>query len=56
MQLDPKLLAILVCPADDHGTLTVNEANETLDCASCGRSYSVRDGIPVMLLDEAGKA
>ncbi len=44
------LLDILVCPLD-HGK--VNLQGEELVCATCGRAYPVRDGIPVMLLDEA---
>ena len=53
--LDPKLLEILVCPAEDHGTLTVNESDATLVCNTCHRAYPVRNGIPVMLIDEATK-
>jgi uncharacterized protein len=56
MNLDPALLAILVCPKC-HSGLDVNEAAETLDChnarGDCGLRYPVRDDIPVMLIDEA---
>ena len=55
MGLDPKLLEILVCPADDHGALTANDTDQTLVCTVCARAYPVRDGIPVMLLEEAGR-
>ncbi|MDQ2806435.1 MAG: Trm112 family protein [Chloroflexota bacterium] len=44
------LLEILVCPVD-HGK--VNLTGEELVCETCGRAYPVRDGIPVMLVDEA---
>ena len=44
------LLAILVCPVD-HAK--VNPEGDFLVCAECGRAYPVRDGIPVMLVEEA---
>lgn len=50
MPVDKQLLEILVCPAD-HGTL--REEADRLICQRCGRRYPVRDGIPVMLIDEA---
>ena len=49
--IDPILAEILVCPAD-HGDLAEDEAQSLLICESCGRSYPVRDGIPIMLLNE----
>ena len=52
MTLDPKLLAILVCPKC-KGELGYSEAELALDCAVCRLRYQVRDGIPVMLIDEA---
>jgi uncharacterized protein YbaR (Trm112 family) len=52
MNLDPALLAIIVCPAC-HGDLA--EQAEELVCGSCGLAYPVRDGIPVLLVDEARK-
>ncbi len=50
--LDKSLLSLLVCPAC-KGQLTYDEQNGTLDCAACRLRYPVRDGIPVMLVDEA---
>jgi len=50
--IDPALAAILVCPAD-RAELTQDEESERLVCTECGRRYPVREGIPVMLLDEA---
>ena len=50
MPIDPQLLEILACPVD-HAM--VREEGDRLVCASCGRRYPVRDGIPVMLIDEA---
>ncbi len=52
MALDPQLLEILACPvckedvkhtADDKGLI----------CLKCHRVYPIKDGIPVMLIDEA---
>ncbi len=54
MTLDPELLAILVCP-NDRGDLDVREQEQVLVCRSCGYRYPIRDGIPVMLIDEAEK-
>lgn len=50
--LEPWLLEILVCPAC-RATLRVDEAASTLGCTGCGLVYPVRDGIPVLLVDEA---
>jgi uncharacterized protein len=50
--IDPLLAEILVCPAD-QGDLDQDEANLRLVCQMCGRRYPVRDGIPVMLIEEA---
>ena len=44
------LLEILACPVD-HAP--VSEDGDRLVCSACGRRYPVRDGIPVMLIDEA---
>jgi len=56
MNLDPELLAILVCPRC-HSGLDRNDADSTLDCRNesgdCGLRYPVRDDIPVMLIDDA---
>jgi uncharacterized protein YbaR (Trm112 family) len=50
--LDPWLLEILACPAC-RAPVRVDEAASTLVCTGCGLAYPVRDGIPVMLVDEA---
>ena len=39
--------------AEDHGELDQNEETQRLICVECGRRYPVRDGIPIMLIDEA---
>lgn len=50
MPVDKELLEILACPVD-HAA--VREEGERLICQECGRRYPVRDGIPVMLVEEA---
>jgi uncharacterized protein len=51
--LDPELLSILACPDTHHSALTVDEQASELVCTTCDRAFPVRDGIPVLLLDEA---
>lgn len=46
------LLEIMQCP-EDGGTLREDQAKFQLVCESCGIRYPVRDGIPVMLSEEA---
>ena len=45
-----ELMDILICPAC-QGDL--KEEDPELVCVGCGRRYPVRDGIPVMLVEEA---
>jgi uncharacterized protein len=52
MTLDNRLLEILVCPKC-KGPLEHREAESALDCRACRLRYAIRDGIPVMLIDEA---
>jgi hypothetical protein len=52
--LDPVLLEILACPDDKQPVIYQKEGEaERLTCTKCGKRYPVRDGIPVMLIDEA---
>ncbi len=51
--LDPLLLEILACPCPAHAPLRVDIDRQLLVCTECGRGFPVREGIPVMLLDEA---
>jgi uncharacterized protein YbaR (Trm112 family) len=53
MSLDPQLLEILACPAQDHAPLNYDTDAQLLTCTSCGRQYPVRDGLPILLLDQA---
>jgi uncharacterized protein YbaR (Trm112 family) len=48
--IDPKLLEILVCPVCKTG---VTLEADRLVCGQCARRYPIRDGIPVMLPEEA---
>lgn len=51
-----KLLDILVCPVSDCRKPLVLAADEkSFRCTGCGRVYPVRDGIPVLLIEEAVK-
>lgn len=52
MSLDPLLLEVLACP-EDKGALLYFEDEDRLYNPRLHRSYRVRDGIPVMLVDEA---
>jgi uncharacterized protein YbaR (Trm112 family) len=52
MSIDPELLAIMRCP-DCHGPLHEEDDPPALACDDCGLHYPVREGIPVMLEEEA---
>ena len=48
--ISKELLAILACPLCKE---EVHLEDDRIVCAKCGRRYPIRDGIPVMLIDEA---
>ena len=48
--IDQQLLDILACPACKTA---VTLENDRLVCGTCHRRYPIRDGIPVMLVEEA---
>lgn len=48
--IDEELLKILACPACRGD---VKQEGVKIVCVKCGRKYPVRNGIPVMLVDEA---
>jgi uncharacterized protein YbaR (Trm112 family) len=50
--IDPRLLEILVCPLT-KGPLTYDRAAQELVSPQAGLAYPIRDGIPIMLADEA---
>jgi uncharacterized protein YbaR (Trm112 family) len=52
--MDPKLLEILVCPITKGPLIWKPQANELIS-KSARLAYPVRDGIPIMLEDEARK-
>lgn len=52
MTLAPQLLEILVCPKC-KGKLEYKEEEHTLTCPNDRLRFPVRDGIPIMLIDEA---
>jgi uncharacterized protein YbaR (Trm112 family) len=52
MDVDPKLLEILVCPLT-KGPLIYDRERQELISKKAGLAYSIRDGIPVMLPEEA---
>jgi uncharacterized protein YbaR (Trm112 family) len=52
MALDSKLLELLVCPVT-KASLTYKKDADELWCRASGLAYPIRDGIPVMLEEEA---
>lgn len=50
--LDKELLEILVCPVSKAPLIWREDANELL-CKASGLAYPIRDGIPVLLEEEA---
>jgi uncharacterized protein len=50
--VDPKLLEILVCPLT-NAPLRYDRAAQELISDEAGLAYPIRDGIPIMLVDEA---
>jgi len=53
-QVDPRLLEILVCPVT-KGPLRYDRERQELISEKAGLAYPIRDGIPIMLPDEARK-
>jgi uncharacterized protein YbaR (Trm112 family) len=52
--VDPRLLEILVCPLT-KATLRYDPDRAELVSAAAGLAYPIRDGIPIMLIEEARK-
>ena len=50
--IDPELLNIMQCP-ECHSELRERPEPAALVCTGCGLAYPVRDGVPVMLPEEA---
>ncbi|MEO7289245.1 MAG: Trm112 family protein [Jatrophihabitantaceae bacterium] len=56
MTVSADLLSILACPSVDHAPLrllSTADGGSELECTSCASRFPVRDGIPVLLADEA---
>jgi len=51
-EVDPHLLEVLVCPLS-KAALEYDRAAQELVCRSSGLAYPIRDGVPVMLVEEA---
>jgi uncharacterized protein YbaR (Trm112 family) len=51
-EIDPKLLEILVCPLT-KGPLQYDREAQELVSRQAGLAFPIRDGIPIMLVDEA---
>lgn len=50
--IDQDLLKILACPACRG---EVEQRDEKIICTKCGRRYPIKNGIPIMLVDQAEK-
>lgn len=53
-EIDPKLLEILVCP-QTKGPLVYDRERSELLSKKAALAYPIRDGVPIMLIDEARK-
>ncbi|MEM9579529.1 MAG: Trm112 family protein [Pseudomonadota bacterium] len=53
-EFDPHMLEALICP-QTHSRLSYDAAAQELVSKSAGLAFPIRDGIPVMLVDEARK-
>lgn len=52
--LDPEFMKILRCPIDPKREATLSQPDEThLACSRCPVQFPVRDGFPILLMDEA---
>ncbi|HEY2355833.1 MAG TPA: Trm112 family protein [Phenylobacterium sp.] len=52
VEVDPRLLEILVCPIT-HGPLELDRAKGELISRGARLAYPIRDGVPIMLPEEA---
>lgn len=52
MTINKELLDILACPKC-KGSILLNDSQDGLICRQCKLLYEIRDGIPIMLIDEA---
>ena len=54
MAINHRLLEILVCPKSKK-PLIYDRKNQELICKESALAYKIKDGIPIMLIDEARK-
>ena len=54
VSVDPRLLEVLVCPVT-RGRLTYDRERNELVSAGAKLAFPIRDGVPIMLADEARK-
>jgi len=52
--IDPKLLSALICPKS-RGQLTLNRDTNELISKKAKLAYPIREGVPIMLIEEARK-
>ncbi|NCO58990.1 MAG: hypothetical protein COZ70_04740 [Deltaproteobacteria bacterium CG_4_8_14_3_um_filter_51_11] len=52
MPIKKELIDILACPKC-KGDIVLNEKKDGLICHKCSLVYEIREGIPIMLIDEA---
>jgi len=54
LDLDPEIMEILACP-QCHSNVSIDYESDEVVCIglTCGLAYPIRDGIPVMLVEEA---
>ena len=57
MTLQPWVVEILACPCEEHAPLDYDpsaaDGDGELACTACTRVFSISEGIPVLLLDQA---
>ena len=53
LELSPHLWDVLACPCPQHAKVEADEDTGEIVCTECATRFPVRDGILVMLLDEA---
>lgn len=54
MGIDKELLEIICCP-QCKGDIRLTESEDGFICEACKLKYPIKDGIPVMLIDQAEK-
>ena len=52
LQLDPKMLSVLVCPKT-RGPLVFDSENNELISKKAGLAYPIREGVPILLIERA---